>query len=220
MNRPTDCPSQKIARSNERGFTLVELLVVIAIIAILAGMVTTGIQRARRKASQIECLNNLKNIGTAAMQYSEEYRGRYPWPKRSGTAELTDESDAREALGLLYRYGFVDVPVVFVCPSDQLSDPAEKIEDKRERRETFHLDEGFCSYTWRNKLITANSQSDRPMSGDMRGGDNAEYAHHPDGRNILLKDGSVKFWKNEELEGDGGDASRLRRELVGFSTID
>lgn len=61
-----------------KGFTLIELLVVVAIIAILAAMLLPALSRARERARSAVCMSNLKQLGLALLQYTEDYNGYLP----------------------------------------------------------------------------------------------------------------------------------------------
>lgn len=61
-----------------RYFTLIELLIVVSIIAILASLLLPALNSARKKAFQAACATNMKNLGTAFLQYTIDFDDYLP----------------------------------------------------------------------------------------------------------------------------------------------
>src|ERR1039458_10351479 len=93
MNSKPACQPQP--RGN-RGFTLIELLVVIAIIAILAAMLLPALAKAKAKAQNTRCLNDLKQLGVANRMYCDDYNDHLAPPQWDGG------NDAGAPQGWLY----------------------------------------------------------------------------------------------------------------------
>jgi len=71
---------KKQTHTQQSGFTLLELLVVIAIIAVLAALIIPAMNKMHEKARIVQCVNNLKQLHTAASNYSSDHGGYLPHP--------------------------------------------------------------------------------------------------------------------------------------------
>ncbi len=120
------------ARSPSHGFTLIELLVVIAIIAILAGLLLPALSKAKAKALQIECINDLRQLQIACLSYIHDNLDVFPANNYAGSGALGAAStpgswtvgNAQVSAdltniqsGSLYIY--TPNPGVYHCPSDR-----------------------------------------------------------------------------------------------------
>lgn len=72
------CKSPVVGKS-QGAFTLIELLVVIAIIAILAAILFPVFGRARENARRSSCQSNLRQMGMATIQYTQDYDETFPY---------------------------------------------------------------------------------------------------------------------------------------------
>jgi len=101
-----------------RGFTLIELLVVIAIIAILAAILFPVFAQARESARKASCQSNLKQIGSAWMQYAQDYDERTlinTW-----NANIPNQAIQKNRIWLQQIQPYAKNYQIGLCPSDAL----------------------------------------------------------------------------------------------------
>lgn len=100
-------------------FSLIELMVVIAIVTILAGMLLPALNKSRKTAQMIFCMNNLKQQGLAVFSYGNDWNEVLP--VLGGGADPTTWSVnlatyAAPAMNISSSSAWQKS--VFACPSD------------------------------------------------------------------------------------------------------
>jgi prepilin-type N-terminal cleavage/methylation domain-containing protein len=139
------------------GFTLIELLVVIAIIAILAAILFPVFAKAREKARQTTCLNNLKQLGTGFHMYLNDWDGGFPFAgvvgQPRGWVICPQHWVIDVTKGSLFPY--VKTVGSYVCPSETPKGQAD------------HNSPTFLSYSMNDEFFTHGStlhNEDDPVS--------------------------------------------------------
>jgi prepilin-type N-terminal cleavage/methylation domain-containing protein/prepilin-type processing-associated H-X9-DG protein len=137
-----------IRPTKKQGFTLIELLVVIAIIAILAAILFPVFAKAREKARQASCMSNLKQLGLAFVQYTQDFDETFP---EGNANHCTPANNATSCYGYDAGwagniYAYVKSTQIYTCPDD----PTAPVT-------TYSPPHTAISYGYNGQLGTANT---------------------------------------------------------------
>ncbi len=112
---------------SREAFTLLELMLVVFIVAILAALLLPVLSKAKGRARQVECLNQLRQVGVAAQVFTHDHGERFPFQvpiKEGGTLELVQAAGGLSGdVQFAFRHfqalsNDLVLPKLLVCPAD------------------------------------------------------------------------------------------------------
>jgi len=171
-------------------YTLVEILTVIAIMTLLAAILLPALSRAKAKAEEVTCLNNLKQLQTCAKLYSLDHDGvllpnRYVYsietrkPSFGFSNDLTwcpglapfDTTTENIERGLLFPYN--KSTDIYRCPSDKSRVRTPEGESLHLRRtRSYNLSQSINGLPYSDKMLfppsfAKESEIDEPRPSEL-----------------------------------------------------
>jgi prepilin-type N-terminal cleavage/methylation domain-containing protein len=193
-------------------FTLVEMLVVIAIIATLAALLLPALTRGKQRAQRIQCVANLKEMGTAFQLFAHDHRGQFPMqtPVTEGGSQEYVAAGTRINGPFYFSYRHLQtlanelvVPRLLVCPADLMREPALSFSSLQNSNVSYFVN-AYADY-YQSQSVLAG---DRKITNDagataslVRGPDGLRWTHelHSFKGDVLFTDTHVEQLNNAQM---------------------
>lgn len=205
-------------------FTLIEMLIAIAVVAVLAMLLMPLTQNIREKASETQCVSNLRLLGQVTLLYAQDNEGKMPYIAASSSIPGSVDRHWRRQflpyLGMEITAASVrDTP--FICPPHR-----ELIESKNgiggipNYGMNIYLENlpladievpARTLLATEAKLIGASPSEQLNESGIKSAVPGGKV--HRGGQNILYVDGHIEWFENAQLLGDAPYASGGREDV-------
>lgn len=136
-------------RNKRSGFTLVELLVVIAIIGMLVALLLPAVNSARQAARNTQCINHMRQIGLAFLQFADTHGGDFP--NVYGHEDQNGDSVATDETWIFKLSPYMEnVDSARICPDDPYRD------DRLINRKTSYVMNGYLAITVNFQMGSTN----------------------------------------------------------------
>lgn len=133
INRQRARCQSAIGSQKAAAFSLVELLVVIAIIAVLAALLLPALTNSKARAQRIECIADLKELGTAFQMFAHDHQGRFPMQTPVADGGSMEFVQAGESINGVFYFSYRQFQPLasdlveaktLICPADLDRQPA------------------------------------------------------------------------------------------------
>ena len=156
-------------KKKRKVFTLIELLVVIAIIAILASMLLPSLNKARGKAKDMYCKNQLKQFGASYQFYENDFNGYRVPVHTSGFGAWLRNPTFRSGLGVTNivsstwtgqaKYFSYYYPRKFLCPNAVAAHKQSGLYNL-----SHSYGSNYTDLTWGNNMMIQSNKIKSPSS--------------------------------------------------------
>jgi prepilin-type processing-associated H-X9-DG protein len=195
-------------KSKIHGLTLIEILVVLAVVIILAVLFLYSHSPREKKYAAINCVSNLKQIGSAFGTYADDNGGKYPFQvsvANGGTMELVSNNHVFPHYQKI-SHTLAD-PKILICPFDTTRHVATTFETLTDSNISYFLNVDAMRDSPTNSILSGDRflQDDgQPVkSGLFLLTTNLKMGWtpsiHKGGGNVLWSDGSVQQTMSEGL---------------------